>query len=89
VQGTLILTALGLLTSWVAVKEGWWRAPSAVRWIDDHIGSTGNALPTGYFFPPEVGLLDVLRTPDAPVVMQLPRDMPFTEAELPLGNTGP
>ncbi len=89
VWGTAAATALVLMTSWVAVHEGWWEPPDAVVWQQDRINSSGTTILTDHQFPAGVGFRDVVLTPDFYAVTPVPRDMPWDDRELPFGYIGP
>jgi 4-amino-4-deoxy-L-arabinose transferase-like glycosyltransferase len=89
VAGTVVAQATGLLVSWWLVRAGSWEPPLGVVWPDDRVDAANLVLPTGQVYGADVRPVDLLDTPDFFAVARLPREMPFSEKELPLGYPGP
>ncbi len=88
VTATLLLAALGMTGGWIAMEAGW-NAPEAIVWPEDHILSSGRALPSGRVVPAELSWRDLLHSPDFYAIAMPPRKQPFEEEDLPLGRQGP
>jgi 4-amino-4-deoxy-L-arabinose transferase-like glycosyltransferase len=89
VLAVLGLGALALSGGWVAVERGRWDPPPQQRWYDDRIASSAIETPMDRSFPGRLELGALLLPPPFPIVTPLPREMPFSDRELPYDNFGP
>jgi hypothetical protein len=85
----LAASALLLTTGWALVAAGWWRPPPQQIWHDDRIASSAIHTPMDHRFPGHAHLWTLLLPPPFYAVTPLPRDMPYSDRELPFHNFGP
>lgn len=87
--GTVVAVALMLQLSWIPVATGAWEPPLTTIWLQDRVMSSGRSTFTNFRFPDQVGVSDVLLTPDFYAVAPLPRQMPWDDQDLPFSYIGP
>ena len=88
VTATVVAGSLLMTGGWVAMEAGW-KPSRAIVWPEDHILSSGRALPSGFQVPAVLHGRDLLTSPDFYAISMPPRNCPFEEADLPLGRQGP
>ncbi len=88
VTATIVAGSLLMTGGWVAMEAGW-KPPMAIVWPEDHILSSGRALPSGFQVPKVLHGRDLLTSPDFYAISMPPRNCPFEEEDLPLGRQGP
>ncbi len=89
VLSLLAASAITLSTSWVVVSRGGWRAQPHQIWHDDRIASSAVNTPMDHTFPGGVQAGELLLPPPFWLVTPLPRQMPYSDTELPFHNFGP